>query len=63
MPPRFKTLVAHAPELFLGSEVYDFLSGESEGAPLFHALYDSILDEPVPDRLRAVVRAFAMGHG
>ncbi len=33
-----------------------FLKGESHGEELLHALYDSILEEPIPERLRAVLR-------
>jgi hypothetical protein len=34
--------------------IRDFLAGRTDGADLLHALYDHVLDEPVPERLRAV---------
>lgn len=37
-------------------EIERFLSGESDGAPLFQALYGAAADEPVPERLRALMR-------
>jgi hypothetical protein len=39
------------------AEIERFLSGASEGAALLGALYDDVLDEPVPDRLTALCRA------
>lgn len=43
--------------LTLAVELERFLNGESDGGPLFHALYGEIVDEPIPDRLLAIVRA------
>jgi hypothetical protein len=43
--------------LTLAVELERFLNGESDGGPLFHALYGEIVDEPIPERLLAVVRA------
>ncbi len=37
-------------------EIRDFLSGKTHGEKLLHAIYDRALDEPVPERLRAVLR-------
>ena len=37
-------------------DIRDFLAGKNEGEDLFHALYDHVLDEPVPQRLRDVLR-------
>ena len=37
-------------------DIRDFLSGKNDGEDLLHALYDHVLDEPVPERLRAVLR-------
>jgi len=36
--------------------VRDFLLGENDGAEALHALYDHVLDEPVPERLRVLPR-------
>jgi hypothetical protein len=33
-----------------------FLAGDSDGSDLIQALYSHVLDEPVPERLRALVR-------
>lgn len=37
-------------------DIRDFLAGASDGEDLLHALYDHVLDEAVPERLRAVLR-------
>lgn len=37
-------------------EIRDFLTGKSDGEDLLHALYDHVLDEPVPQRLRALLQ-------
>ena len=37
-------------------EILDFLSGESDGAELFQALYGAALDEPIPPAMLALVR-------
>jgi Anti-sigma factor NepR len=37
-------------------DIRNFLAGRTDGAALLHALYDHILAEPVPDRLRALLR-------
>ena len=41
----------------VGEQLLDFLDGRTDGEELLHALYDYILDEPVPERLRALFRA------
>lgn len=38
------------------TEIERFLDGDSDGGVLFHALYGSIADEPIPERLLAVLR-------
>ena len=37
-------------------EIRDFLSGKTDGEDLLHELYDHVLDEPVPERLTALLR-------
>jgi Anti-sigma factor NepR len=37
-------------------DIRDFLDGRSDGEDLLHALYDHVLDEPVPERLRTLLR-------
>ncbi len=38
-------------------QLADFLDGKTHGEELLHALYDHILDEPVPEQMRALFRA------
>ena len=38
------------------SEIRDFLAGRSDGEKLLHAIYDCVLDEPVPERLLAALK-------
>jgi hypothetical protein len=40
-------------------EIRAFLTGKTDGAALLHALYDEILDEPVPEGMLAIVRGAA----
>jgi hypothetical protein len=40
----------------IDSDIRDFLAGKTDGEGLLHALYDHVLDEPVPERLHAVLR-------
>lgn len=40
----------------LDDDIRDFLAGRTDGEDLLHALYDHVLDEPVPERLRALLR-------
>ncbi len=37
-------------------EIERFLGGESDGRVLFQALYGAVVDEPIPERLLAVLR-------
>ena len=37
-------------------DIRDFLAGKNDGEDLLRALYDHVLDEPVPDRLKALLR-------
>ena len=37
-------------------DIRDFLAGRSDGEDLLHAIYDHVLEEPIPERLRAVLR-------
>ena len=36
-------------------EIRDFLNGKTDGEDLLHKLYDHVLDEPVPERLAALL--------
>jgi hypothetical protein len=37
-------------------QIRSFLAGENDGEDLLHAIYDHVLDEPVPERLRALLK-------
>lgn len=37
-------------------EIRDFLNGKTDGEDLLHALYDHVLDEPVPQRLTTLLK-------
>jgi hypothetical protein len=41
----------------VGEQLLDFLDRKTDGEELLHALYDHVLDEPVPERMRALFRA------
>ena len=36
--------------------IRDFLDGKNDGQDVLRALYDHVLDEPVPERLKALLR-------
>ena len=38
----------------VGEQLLDFLDGRTNGEELLHALYDHVLDERVPERMRAL---------
>jgi hypothetical protein len=40
-----------------GEQLLDFLDGRTDGGELLHTLYDHVLDEPVPERMRALFSA------
>jgi hypothetical protein len=48
---------SHGPVATIAAEMRAFLAGYDTGASLLHSLYDHVLDEPVPDRLRAVLKS------
>ena len=41
---------------WIDRDIRDFLAGKNAAEDLLHALYDHVLDEPVPERLRAVLK-------
>jgi hypothetical protein len=46
-------------ELFRPSmedQIADFLDGRTHGEELLHALYDHVLDEPIPPQMKALLR-------
>ena len=40
----------------VAQRIADFLDGRTNGEDLFHELYDYVLAEPVPERMRALLR-------
>ncbi len=40
----------------LEEQILNFLDGRTHGEDLLHALHDHILDEPIPERMRALFR-------
>lgn len=40
----------------IDSRIRAFLDGDSDGEDVLHAIYDHVLDEPVPERLRAILK-------
>ncbi len=39
----------------VGARIAAFLDGKSDGSELLHALYDHVLNEPIPASMRAVL--------
>ena len=37
-------------------DIRDFVAGKTDGEQLLHALYDHVLDEPIPEHLLALLR-------
>jgi hypothetical protein len=42
--------------LSLKDQIADFLDGKTHGESLLHALYDHVLDEPVPETMRGLFK-------
>jgi hypothetical protein len=40
----------------LEDQIADFLDGRTHGEGLFHALYDHVLDEPIPERMSGLFK-------
>jgi Anti-sigma factor NepR len=36
-------------------QILDFLDGRTDGENLLHTLYDHVLDEPIPERIRSLL--------
>ena len=45
-----------APVRSVDSQIRAFLAGQSDGEELLHVMYDHVLDEPVPERLKALLK-------
>jgi hypothetical protein len=57
-PPltRSRDYETQLPRASIGDEIVDFLDGRTHGEGLLHALYDHVLDEPVPERMRKLLQ-------
>jgi hypothetical protein len=40
----------------VADRIGDFLDGRTHGEELLHALYDHVLDEAIPERMRALLK-------
>ncbi len=58
---RRRPVERHLVRCSTGREIRDFLNGKTDGEDLLHALYDHVLDEPVPERLTAIAEALIPG--
>jgi hypothetical protein len=38
------------------SRIRAFLNGDTDGEDVLHEIYDDVLDEPIPERLLAILR-------
>lgn len=54
--PRCHTGVTRRAESSTDRRIRDFLLGKTDGEDVLHELYDHVLDEPVPERMRALFR-------
>jgi hypothetical protein len=50
------SLEPQPPQSSIERQIRAFLDGKTHGEELLHRLYDHILDEPIPERLNAVLR-------
>jgi hypothetical protein len=44
------------PQDSVEDQIDDFLDGRTHGEDLLHALYDHVLDEPIPERMRSLFK-------
>jgi hypothetical protein len=51
-----QTVAGHAGSSTTDRRIRAFLNGRSHGEDVLRALYGEVADEPVPDRLRALLR-------
>lgn len=57
-PAMYSGFAAHrdGADTTLAAQMRSFLAGYDNGSPLLHALYDHVLDEAVPARLKALLK-------
>jgi hypothetical protein len=55
-PPSPAILCSDVPTDTVEEQILDFLEGRTNGGNLLHALHDHVLDEPIPERMRALFR-------
>jgi hypothetical protein len=54
---RCPTAVRPAPPPTVKDRIAAFLDGATHGEELLHALYDHVLDEPIPESMRRLIGA------
>jgi hypothetical protein len=57
MAPSCGTPRANFLRNFVEDQIIRFLDGRTHGEGLLHALYDHVLAEPIPERMRALFKA------
>jgi hypothetical protein len=58
-PPLIRPIAVFGARFLLPSledQIADFLDGRTDGESLLHALYDHVLDEPIPERMRGLFK-------
>jgi hypothetical protein len=45
-----------SPPHSVDNQIRAFLAGDNDGEDLLHQIYDHVLDEPIPERLRALLK-------
>jgi len=55
-PAACRPVARHPVRCSAEREIRDFLNGKTDGEDLLHRLYDHVLDEPVPERLTALLK-------
>jgi len=49
--------VPQTPRQAVREQIAAFLDGRTHGEELLHALYDHLLDEPIPEAMRALLKS------
>ena len=52
----FQTVPPTMPVLSEDARIRAFLAGETDGEDVLHEIYDRVLDEPIPEAMRALLK-------
>lgn len=52
----YKTAPQPIPTPSVDTRIRAFLAGETDGEDVLHEIYDHVLDEPIPEAMRALLR-------